>query len=200
MLARYKWLKPTVFTLALVPCIWLGTGVWLDNLGANPIETVTRETGEWALRFLILTLFMTTLRHWTGWGVGLHLRRMLGLFAFFYATLHLLLYLWLDQFFDWAEIWYDIVDRPFITAGMASFIMLIPLAATSTNSMMRKLGRNWKRLHRLVYPLSMLAVLHFWWMKDSKSDVSEPLIYLVLLSVLLGDRVYRHFLNRLGRN
>ena len=104
-----------------------------------------------------------------------------------------MLYLWLDELFDWADILYDIVDRPFITAGMAAFIMLVPLAVTSTNGMMRKLGRNWKRLHRLVYPLSMLAVLHFWWMKDSKSDVSEPLIYAVLLAVLLGDRVYRQF-------
>lgn len=185
--------KPLVFILALMPVLLMGFGVWQDSLGANPIEAVTRSSGDWALRFLLLTLLLSTLRRLIGWTQGIRLRRMLGLFAFFYACIHLILYLWLDQFFDWGGIWRDILKRPFITVGMLAFLLLIPLAVTSPKSMLRRLGKRWKTLHTLIYPLSMLAVLHFWWMKDAKSDTSEPLIYALILAALLGERLYQRF-------
>lgn len=186
-----KALKPAVFVLALVPLALLGWGVWQDTLGANPIEVLTRSLGEWTLHFLLLTLLISTLRRATGWVQGMRLRRMLGLFAFFYGTLHLSSYLWLDQFFDWGEIWLDILDRPFITVGMLAFLLMIPLAATSFRAAMRKLGRNWSRLHKLIYPLTMLGVLHFWWLADSKVQTDRPLVYALLLAGLLGERVWR---------
>ncbi len=186
-------LKPLVFACALIPLVLMGWGVWQDSLGANPIEAVTRSTGDWALRFLLLTLALSTLRRLVGWTQGIRLRRMLGLFAFFYASVHLILYLWLDQFFDWGGIWRDLLKRPFITVGMLAFLMLIPLAITSPKAMLRRLGKRWKTLHTLIYPLSMLAVLHFWWMKDAKSDVSEPLLYALILAALLGERLYQRF-------
>lgn len=186
-----KVFKPAVFGLALMPLALLGWGVWQDTLGANPIETVTRSLGEWTLRFLLLTLLISTLRRATGWLQGMRLRRMLGLFAFFYGTLHLCSYLWLDQFFDWGEIWLDILDRPFITVGMLAFVLMVPLAATSFKAAMRKLGRNWLRLHKLVYPLTMLGGLHFWWLADSKVRTDMPLVYTVILAVLLGERLVR---------
>lgn len=185
--------KPLVFILALIPVLSMGLGVWQDSLGANPIEAVTRSSGDWALRFLLLTLLLSTLRRLIGWTQGIRLRRMLGLFTFFYACIHLILYLWLDQFFDWGGIWRDILKRPFITVGMLAFLLLIPLAVTSPKSMLRRLGKRWKTLHTLIYPLSMLAVLHFWWMKDAKSDTSEPLIYALILAALLGERLYQRF-------
>ncbi|MBJ6610275.1 MAG: sulfoxide reductase heme-binding subunit YedZ [Candidatus Thiothrix moscowensis] len=186
-----KLFKPAVFALALVPLALLGWGVWQDTLGANPIETVTRSLGEWGLRFLLLTLLVSTLRRVTGWVQVLRLRRMLGLFAFFYGTLHLLSYVWLDQFFDWEEIWLDILDRPFMTVGMLAFVLMVPLAATSFQAAIRRLGRNWQRLHRLVYPLTLLGVLHFWWLADSKVRTDMPLVYSVLLALLLGERLYQ---------
>lgn len=185
--------KPLVFVCALIPTFLMVWGVWQDSLGANPIEAVTRSTGDWALRFLLLTLSLSTLRRLIGWTQGIRLRRMLGLFAFFYASIHLILYLWLDQFFDWESIWRDILKRPFITVGMLAFLMLLPLALTSPKAMLRRLGRHWKTVHTLIYPLSILAVLHFWWMKDAKSDTSEPLIYAVILAALLGERLYQRF-------
>ena len=183
--------KPAVFVLALLPLALLGWGVWHDTLGANPIETITRSLGEWGLRFLLLTLLLSTLRRQIGWGQGLRLRRMLGLFAFFYSTLHLLSYLWLDQFFDWPEIGYDILERPFITVGMLAFVLMVPLAATSFKAAIRRLGRDWQRLHRLIYPLSLLGVLHFWWLADSKARTDMPLVYTVLLLALLGERLWQ---------
>ncbi|MFZ1343761.1 sulfite oxidase heme-binding subunit YedZ [Thiothrix eikelboomii] len=186
-------IKPLVFALALLPLVLMGFGVWQDRLGANPIEAVTRSSGDWALRFLLLTLALSSLRRLIGWTQGIRLRRMLGLFAFFYASIHLLLYLWLDQFFDWQGIWRDILKRPFITVGMLAFLMLLPLAITSPKAMLRRLGKRWKTLHTLIYPLSILAVLHFWWMKDAKSDTSEPLIYALILAALLGERLYQRF-------
>lgn len=184
------WIKPTVFTLCLLPLVWLTFALLTDRLGANPIESLTRDTGEWTLRFLLLTLTMTPLRRYAGWSWPLRIRRMLGLFAFFYVCVHLTTYLWLDQFFDWSEIWRDIVKRPFITAGMLGFILLIPLAATSTNAMIRRMGRNWVRLHRLVYVIAVLGVLHFWWLV--KADVRAPLVYALLLTLLLSMRVVWH--------
>ncbi len=186
-----KAFKPAVFVLALLPLAWLGWGAWQGELGANPIEYITRSLGEWALRFLLLTLLLSTLRRATGWVQSLRIRRMLGLFAFFYGTLHLFSYLWLDQFFYWEDIWFDIVERPFITVGMLAFLLMVPLAATSFKAAMRKLGKSWQRLHSLVYPLTILGVLHFWWLAESKSRLAMPFVYAVILAVLLGERVYQ---------
>ncbi|HFD79828.1 MAG TPA: sulfoxide reductase heme-binding subunit YedZ [Gammaproteobacteria bacterium] len=182
-----NWLKPLVFTLCLLPLVVLGWQGYADRLGANPIETITRSLGDWALRLLLLTLMMTPLRRRFGWRWPPALRRMLGLFAFFYALLHLVTYLWLDQFFDWGEIWLDILERPFITVGMLAFVLLLPLVLTSNRYMMRRLGRNWKKLHRLAYVVPALAVLHFWWLV--KADVSQPLFYGLILLLLLAFRL-----------
>lgn len=183
--------KPAVFALALLPLLLLGWGLWQDTLGANPIEVITRSLGEWTLRLLLLTLLISTLRRATGWIQVLRLRRMLGLFAFFYGVLHLFSYLWLDQFFYWEDIWFDILERPFITVGMLSFLLMVPLAMTSFKAAMRRLGRNWQRLHTLVYPLTALGVLHFWWLAESKSRMDMPLLYAVLLALLLGERLFQ---------
>lgn len=188
-----RFIKPLVFILAFLPVVLMGFGVWQDSLGANPIEAVTRSSGDWALRFLLLTLALSTLRRLVGWSQGIRLRRMLGLFAFFYACIHLILYVWLDQFFDWGGIWRDILKRPFITVGMLAFLLMLPLALTSPKAMLRRLGKRWKTLHTLIYPLAMLAVLHFWWMKDAKSDISEPFIYAMILAILLAERIYQRF-------
>lgn len=180
------WIKPVVFTLCLLPLGWLVFALLTDRLGANPIEELTRDSGEWTLRLLLITLCMTPLRRASGWSWPLRVRRMLGLFAFFYASMHLTTYLWLDQFFDWGEILRDIIKRPFITVGMTAFVLLLPLAVTSTNAMMKRLGRNWTRLHQLVYVIPALGVLHFWWLV--KADVREPLVYAGLLVLLLALR------------
>lgn len=183
-----KGFKPLLFVLALLPVALLAYGAWADTLGANPIETITRDTGEWTLRLLLITLSISTLRRIAGWSQLIKLRRMLGLFAFFYATLHLFTYLWLDQFFWWSEILADIIKRPFITVGMLAFVLLIPLAVTSTNGMMRRLKKNWLKLHKLIYPIAGLGVLHFFWLV--KADYREPIIYLILLSLLLAERYW----------
>ena len=180
---RQPWLKPLVFVLCLLPLALLGWDGYMDRLGANPIETITHATGDWTLRFLLVALLMTPLRRGFGWAWPIRIRRMLGLFAFFYATLHLFTYLWLDQFFDWGEIVLDVLDRPFITVGMLAYVLLLPLAATSNRYMTRRLGRRWKALHRLAYVVPALGVLHFWWLV--KADVREPLLYGVLLALLL---------------
>jgi sulfoxide reductase heme-binding subunit YedZ len=176
-------IKPLLFALCLFPAGMLGWQFYADQLGANPIEAITRGTGEWTLRLLLVTLLMTPLKRFAGWYWPIRVRRMLGLFAFFYACLHLTTYLWLDQFFDWHEIWLDILDRPFITVGMLAFVLLVPLAVTSNRFSVRKLGRNWKRLHRLAYVIPALGVVHFWWLV--KADVLEPLLYGVVLATLL---------------
>jgi len=182
-------LKFVIFILSLLPFAWYGWGAWHDTLGANPIEAVTRGMGTWTLNFLLITLAVTPLRKLTGWHAALRLRRMLGLFTFFYAVLHLTSYLWFDQFFDWGEIARDILDRPFITVGMAAFVLLIPLAATSSNFAIRKLGgRRWQALHRTVYAIGILAVLHYSWLV--KADQSQPLLYGGILVVLLGLRAW----------
>lgn len=181
--------KPLLFILLLLPAIYYAWGVWADALGANPLEAVIRGLGDWGLRILLLTLFISPLRRLLNWAQILRVRRMLGLYAYFYVVLHLMGYLWFDQFFDWEEIWFDILERPFITVGMLSVVLLTPLAVTSTNRMIRRLGKNWKRLHRLVYPIGMLSVLHFWWM--AKLDKTEPAIYAVILALLLAERLYR---------
>ena len=179
-------IKPLLFTLCLLPTALLGWQFYADELGANPIEALTRGTGEWTLRLLLITLLMTPLKRITGWYWPIRVRRMLGLFAFYYACVHLMTYLWLDQFFDWHEIWLDILDRPFITVGMLGFVLLVPLALTSNRYAVRRLARNWKRLHRLAYVIPPLGVLHFWWLV--KADIREPAIYAVLLGALLAVR------------
>ncbi|MBI5921434.1 MAG: sulfoxide reductase heme-binding subunit YedZ [Betaproteobacteria bacterium] len=180
--------KIALFAVCLIPLLRLVWGAWNDTLGANPIEFITRSLGSWALNFLLITLCVTPLRKLTGWNWLLQLRRMLGLYVFFYASLHLSTYLWLDKFFDWQEIVKDIFKRPFITIGMSAFAMLLPLALTSTKGMVRRLGGlHWQRLHRLIYVIAICAVVHYWWLV--KLDVSLPAIYSVLLCILLGFRL-----------
>jgi len=177
-----------VFVASLLPLARLAAGVPLDWLGANPIEFITRSTGTWTLVFLLLALAVTPLRKVLGWNWLIRLRRMLGLYAFFYGSLHLVTYLWLDQFFDPMAILKDIVKRPFITVGFAAFVLMLPLAITSTNAMIRRLGgRNWRTLHRLAYAAAIAGVVHYWWLV--KLDVTEPRWYATVLAVLLGARL-----------
>lgn len=185
-------LRPSLFILLLLPAIYYAWGVWQDTLGANPLESVIRGLGDWALRILLLTLAISPLRRILNWAQLLRTRRMLGLYAYFYVVLHLFGYLWFDQFFDWEEIWFDILERPFITVGMGAFLLLTPLSITSTKGFIRRMGKKWKRLHTLIYPISMLTVLHFWWM--AKLDKSEPLLYLAILAGLLGERLFRRYI------
>ena len=188
-------IKAIVFFLCLLPAVNLALGWQADALGANPIETITRASGEWTLRFLLITLAVTPLRRLTGLHWLLRLRRMLGLYAFAYATAHFAIYLWLDQFFDWGAIARDILERPFITVGFAAFVLLIPLAATSNSFAIRRLGgRQWQSLHRSVYAIAIIAVVHFWWLV--KADVLEPAIYALILAALLGVRAWWRELER----
>jgi len=176
-----------LFMLCLLPVFWLVWGFLQQQLGANPFEVLTRNTGLWTLRLLLLTLLLRPLAELLKQRWLLRLRRMLGLFSFFYAGLHMLTYLWFDQFFDWSEIGVDIAKRPYITIGMLAFVLLIPLALTSTRAMMRRLGRRWQILHRLVYVIAPLGVLHFFLLV--KADIREPLLYAVILALLLGYRL-----------
>ena len=183
-----RWLKPLLFVVCLFPLAYLVTGGLSNRLGANPIEAVIHANGEWALRFLLITLCITPLRELSGWGWLMQLRRMFGLFAFFYAFLHLGSYIGLDQFFDWRAIGEDIIKRPYITIGMLSFILLVPLAATSTNAMMGRLGgRRWQGLHRLIYVITLGACVHF--LMLVKADILEPMIYLLLFGLLMAFRL-----------
>ncbi len=187
--AQLSWIRRSLFLLALMPLarvIWLGTE---GRLGANPIETITRASGDWTLYFLCLTLAITPLCRLTGQQWLLKLRRMLGLFCFFYASLHFLCFLWFDHFFDLAAMWKDVKKRPFITVGFTAFILLIPLAITSTAGMQRRLGRNWVRLHRLVYLIALLAIVHFWWMRAGKNNFAEPIVFGAIVVLLLGMRL-----------
>jgi methionine sulfoxide reductase heme-binding subunit len=181
--------KPAIFAACLMPLAWMTwQGLFGAGLGANPIEEITHRTGDWTLRLLLITLAVSPLLRITGLKWLIRFRRMLGLFAFFYATLHFFTYLWLDQFFDPGAIVKDIVKRPFITVGFLAFMLLIPLAATSTSAMMRKLGPVWNKLHSLIYLIAVLGVLHFWWLV--KADIREPALYAAILVGLLGVRVY----------
>ncbi len=186
--------KPIIFLLCLTPFLLLVLDTINNNLGANPVEEMTHQTGEWALRFLLITLTVTPLRKLTGMNWLIKVRRMLGLYVFFYAFMHFITYIWLDQFFDWMEILVDIPKRPFITVGFAAFVLLIPLTFTSTNKMMRRLKKNWQRLHKLVYIIAMLGVLHFLWVV--KADTFEPLVYFIILMVLFLYRAYNERLTR----
>ncbi len=171
--------------LPLVRLVWLGAN---DGLGANPIEFITHSTGTWTLVGLLTTLSITPLRKISGWNWLIRLRRMLGLFTFFYACLHFTTYIWLDQFFDLQMVVKDVIKRPFITVGFLAFVLLIPLAVTSTNAMMKRLGgKKWQTLHRLIYAIAVLGVAHYWWLV--KKDITQPLIYALVLAALLGIRL-----------
>jgi len=183
-------LKVVLFVLCLLPLTLLALelfGVGGLSLGANPIEELIHRLGKWGLRLLLITLAVTPLRKLTGWNVLLRFRRMLGLFAFFYVLLHFMTYAGLDQRFDLAVIIEDIAERPYITIGMIALLLLLPLALTSTNGMMRRLGKRWQKLHRLVYVIAILGVWHFYW--QVKLDTLEALIYAGILAVLLGFRL-----------
>ena len=181
-------LKPATFVVCLVPFVLLAWGAWNDALGANPVETITRDTGRWALRLLLMTLAVTPLRQLTGFHLLMRLRRMLGLFCFFYALLHFTTYAVLDSSLDPAYILDDIIKRPYITVGFTAFCLLLPLAATSTNAMVRRLGgRRWRNLHRFVYVIGALVVLHFLWLV--KADLRDPLLYASIYASLMLTRV-----------
>ncbi|KAB0637968.1 sulfoxide reductase heme-binding subunit YedZ [Burkholderia stagnalis] len=190
--AAPRWLAPAralVFAAGLYPLARVVLFGLTDRLGANPIEFVTRSTGLWTLVMLCVTLGVTPLRRMTGVAALLRLRRMLGLFAFFYATLHFTTYLWFDKWFDLAAILKDVGKRPFITIGFAAFVLLIPLAATSPRAMVRRLGRHWATLHRTIYAVALFGVLHFWWMKAGKHDLAQPKLYAAIVAALLGWRL-----------
>jgi sulfoxide reductase heme-binding subunit YedZ len=185
---QVTWIKVGLFALCLVPLARLVFGAVTSTLGANPIEAITRSTGWWALFLLMATLSVTPLRKLTGANWLLRLRRMLGLYAFFYACVHFITFVWFDHWFDVGEIVKDVIKRPFVTVGFAAFVLLWPLALTSTNAMVRRLGRNWERLHRLVYLIAVLGVVHYWWLV--KRDLTEPILFSLALALLLGLRLY----------
>jgi sulfoxide reductase heme-binding subunit YedZ len=189
-----SWVKVVVFLMALIPLGKLAIGAYLDALGANPIEKITHVTGYWTLTFLLITLTITPLKRLSGWLWPMRLRRMLGLFAFFYAVLHFSTYLVLDQFFDWDNIVKDIVKRPYITIGFSAFVLLIPLAMSSSDAMIRRIGgKRWKALHAMIYPCAIAGVVHFCWLV--KKDLTNPLIFAVLLCLLLATRLLFRFLD-----
>jgi len=184
-----RWgVKPVVFIACLAPAALMLWEAMAATLGANPVEALLHRTGDWTLRLLLVTLAVTPLRLWTGWSWPLRLRRMLGLFAFFYAVAHVVVYLWLDRQLAWGEIVTDIAERPYITVGFAAFLILSALAVTSPKAMVRRLGRRWQRLHRWIYPAAVLGVVHFWWLV--KADVLEPLVYALVLALLLAVRLF----------
>ena len=183
-------LKVVIFVLALLPFARMVYLTVTEQL-VEPLEFITRGTGDWTLYFLCITLGVTPLRKLSKWNWLIKLRRMLGLFAFFYAALHFTTFLWFDHFFDVQEMWKDVLKRPFITVGFTAFVLLVPLAATSTNAMVRRLGgKRWQWLHRLVYLIAPLGILHFWWMKAGKHDFIQPIIFGVIVALLLGVRLY----------
>jgi sulfoxide reductase heme-binding subunit YedZ len=187
---QVSWIKGAVFVLALVPLLRM---VYLTVSGqlVDPLEFITRGTGDWTLYFLCMVLAVTPLRKLSGANWLIKLRRMLGLYVFFYGFLHFMTFLWFDHFFDLQEMWKDVLKRPFITVGFTAFVLLIPLAATSTNGMIKRLGgKRWQWLHKLVYLIAPLAILHFWWMKAGKHNFTQPIIFGSVLGVLLLARVY----------
>lgn len=184
---RSSFAKPVLFILCLVPISALVWRAFYGDLGANPIETITRDVGDWTLRFLLITIAISPLRQWFGWTVLLRFRRMLGLYVFFYAFCHFLIWFVADHSFDFSEMLEDIIKRPYITFGFSAFLLLVPLAVTSNQSMVRRLGKRWKQLHRLTYAIVMLGVLHYLW--QVKADYLEPGIYAVIAGLLLLQRV-----------
>ena len=188
MRAGFAWVKAGVFLAALVPLGAIVAATAAGELGANPVEALLHHFGEWSLRLMLATLAITPLRRLTGWSQAVRLRRMLGLFAFFYAALHLATYVVLDRSLLVEEILEDLTERPYIMVGFAAFVLLVPLAATSTNAMIRRLGgRRWRLLHRLAYAAAAAGVVHFWWLV--KADVREPLVHAAILALLLALRL-----------
>jgi sulfoxide reductase heme-binding subunit YedZ len=184
--------KPALFLLALLPLALLMWGAFNNGLGANPAEALIRRTGDWTLRFLCLTLAVTPLRQWTGWHALARLRRMLGLYTFFYGTLHFLAFAWLDQGLDLDAILKDIAKRPFILVGTAALLLMLPLAATSFNQAIKALGAaRWQALHRAVYAVALLGLLHFFWMRAAKNNFGEWSVYAAVMAVLLGWRLLK---------
>ena len=185
---KQRWTKVLVFLLCLAPIFWLAWRAWHQNLTANPIEFITRYTGDWTLRFIVFTLAVTPLRKLLALPDLIRFRRMIGLYAFFYGILHFTTYIWLDKFFDLADMWKDIAKRPFITAGFAAFVTMLPLAITSTAGWIRRMGgKRWQQLHRLVYFSGIAGVTHYRWLV--KSDIRLPVMYGVFVGVLLLYRV-----------
>ncbi|MFT6372314.1 MAG: sulfoxide reductase heme-binding subunit YedZ [Gammaproteobacteria bacterium] len=180
--------KPVIFMLCLVPLFSLVWNAFYGDLGANPVEAITHETGEWALRFLLITLAISPLRQWFGLAALMRFRRMLGLYVFFYASCHFMIWLVADHSFDFADMFEDIIDRPFITLGFSALVLLIPLAITSNQAMVRQLGRRWKKLHQLTYLVTILTILHFIWLV--KADYLEASIYAVIAIGLLLQRTH----------
>ncbi|MCK5092458.1 MAG: sulfoxide reductase heme-binding subunit YedZ [Gammaproteobacteria bacterium] len=183
-----KVVKPILFLLCLVPFGFLLFDAFTESLGAKPVEAITHRTGDWTLRFLLISLSVTPLRQMFGWRSLNHYRRTLGLYAFFYACLHFLTYFVLDLSFMLEDVVEDVLKRPYIAIGFLAFLMLVPLAVTSTNAMMRTLGNNWVRLHKMIYVIAMLGVFHYLWLV--KDDILEPVLYAAILIVLLVTRVY----------
>ena len=184
----FAWFKAALFALCLLPLARLVFFAFADRLGANPIEFVLRSLGTWTLTLLLVTLSITPLRRLTGWNSLIRARRMLGLFAFFYACLHFLTFAGLDQSFDLNAILADVIKRPYITVGFTCFVLLIPLAVTSTNAMQRRLGgKRWQQLHRLVYFIAVGGVVHYLWLV--KKDITQPVLYGLVLALLLGMRI-----------
>jgi sulfoxide reductase heme-binding subunit YedZ len=181
-----------LLVLGLLPLAWLGGQIWQDQLGANPAEALIRATGDWTLRSLCVVLAVTPLRQLLAWPELVRFRRMLGLLTFAYACLHLLCYAWFDMGFEWGDIVQDIAKRPFILLGFSAFLILLALASTSFNRAIRQLGaRRWQALHRAVYAVAVLAILHFWWMRAGKQNFAEVLVYAAILISLLGWRLAR---------
>jgi sulfoxide reductase heme-binding subunit YedZ len=198
-LLSHRATKPLLFLLALAPLLWLLHGAVTDGLGANPAEALSRGSGDWVLRFLCLTLAVTPLRQITGWTALARLRRMLGLYAFFYGLLHLLCYAWLDMGFDLDAIVRDIPKRPFALVGTLALLLMLPMAATSFNRAIRALGAaRWRQLHRLVYPVVLLGLLHFFWMRSAKNNFAEVGLYAAIIGVLLGWRLWSAWRRRAG--
>ena len=194
---QIRWIKVFTFLICLVPLshlVWLGIQ---DSLSANPIEFIERSTGFWALFTLLATLTLTPIRLLTGKAWQIQIRRMLGLFMFFYVILHITTYIWLDFAFDWVAITKDIAKHPRILVGFAAFILSIPLEITSTKNMMKRLGTRWKQLHQSIYLIAVLSIVHFWWLV--KKDIREPLLYACILTILFGVRIYYKFTKE-GKN
>lgn len=194
---QFKLIKAGLFILACLPFLRLFVFTYLDQLGANPLEFITRNTGDWTIYLLCITLSITPIRKLSGWNWLIGLRRMMGLFSFFYASLHFLAFLWFDHFFDVQAMLLDVIKRPFIAMGFATFILLLPLAVTSTNSMMLRLGKQWKTLHQLIYLIIITGLVHFWWMRAGKQNFAQPLLITVIAVVLLSSRVLTWWQNRI---
>ena len=186
--------KPATFIVCLLPFIWLFYSALTNQLGANPAEALIRATGDWTLRFLCIVLAVTPLRVISNTPALARFRRMLGLFVYFYVLVHLLSYSWFDMGFDVADIVRDIIKRPFILVGFAAFLLLTPLAATSFNAAIRRLGaKRWQMLHKLVYLIAGLGLLHFFWMRSGKNDFGEVAVYAAIIAALLGWRVWQRW-------